>query len=599
MKDFKKFTIIALAGLGLFSCSDNEVLNPDSSLNAEIKDPVYMSFSLKTPGSRSATNSGSDDNYGSSTDGTEQGTDTENKVNRITIVLATVDDNEYITHTYAEIGDENMIQSASDWYIVKFSAQALNEHAGKNIHVFMFCNHAGNLVNTTTWSSDQTFSLTNAADTTPWADTGIYMSNAEAITSTQVTLPTLEGWDQHKTPANPFSLGEVRVERSVARFDIKPGGDVDNQKPHTYYVRIDTDGKQATATDDGDKLATITLTDVALINQSSQAYMLRRVSDNGLNTGNNLKIGGTEWFTAGTTTAQATGNFVVDVDAVAKQAYPAEDNTALYNTFHYHLTAPSTWVWTQLAELTTPDNTIEPSGVAGYNRWRYTMENTIPAASATDLTSAQKKGITTGVVFKGKLELKSDIDATTYVSLKTAFENKNPLFVFENQLIGDFSMLKVKAEAKDDNGELLWPNLTAAYLSVDWMNYFAGKEITDHGLAANPGGDYGVETPGNADFTVYTYEENYGYPVYYYYYNRHNDNGNDEVMGIMEFGVVRNNVYKLMVEDILLYGHPSPDAPDEDPDPENPEDPNEDDNQYVKVLVKVLPWVVRVNNIQF
>ena len=40
------------------------------------------------------------------------------------------------------------------------------------------------------------------------------------------------------------------------------------------------------------------------------------------------------------------------------------------------------------------------------------------------------------------------------------------------------------------------------------------------------------------------------YEMYYCYWNRHNDNNDPNLMGPMEFAVVRNNVYKLMVNKI-------------------------------------------------
>ena len=103
----------------------------------------------------------------------------------------------------------------------------------------------------------------------------------------------------------------------------------------------------------------------------------------------------------------------------------------------------------------------------------------------------------------------------------------------------------------------------------------------------------------NAGFTVY--EPNNGvYEVFYYYWNRHNDNKKNATMGVMEFAVVRNNVYKLCVDSIARYGHPSPADPDPtDPDPEEPNEPDEEENFYFTVTVKVLPWVVRVNHIEF
>ena len=106
------------------------------------------------------------------------------------------------------------------------------------------------------------------------------------------------------------------------------------------------------------------------------------------------------------------------------------------------------------------------------------------------------------------------------------------------------------------------------------------------------------------NFTIYQVENNgtsqapeWGYYCYYFYWNRHNDNGNNALMGPMEFATVRNNVYKLAVTKIGRLGHPT--VPENDPDPIEPDDPDEEESVYMSVEVEVLPWVVRVNNIEF
>lgn len=91
--------------------------------------------------------------------------------------------------------------------------------------------------------------------------------------------------------------------------------------------------------------------------------------------------------------------------------------------------------------------------------------------------------------------------------------------------------------------------------------------------------------------------EGWGYYCYYFYWNRHNDNNQSGRMGRMEFATVRNNVYKLSVTGIGKLGHPR--IPAYDPDPVDPNDPDEEPVDYITVKVEVLPWVVRVNNIEF
>jgi hypothetical protein len=90
---------------------------------------------------------------------------------------------------------------------------------------------------------------------------------------------------------------------------------------------------------------------------------------------------------------------------------------------------------------------------------------------------------------------------------------------------------------------------------------------------------------------------------YYEYYIRHFSNDDDSVMGIMEFGIVRNNSYELTITGISmspysgLPGNPGdidPDGPD--PDPEvipDPDDPDESQNIYIDMKVNVRPWIVR------
>ncbi len=79
--------------------------------------------------------------------------------------------------------------------------------------------------------------------------------------------------------------------------------------------------------------------------------------------------------------------------------------------------------------------------------------------------------------------------------------------------------------------------------------------------------------------------------MYYFYYNRHNTNGNNSVMGSNEFGVVRNNVYKLKVTKVGSFGDPE--------FPDDPNDPDEEEKAYFTVSCLVMPWTVRVNDIEF
>ena len=80
-----------------------------------------------------------------------------------------------------------------------------------------------------------------------------------------------------------------------------------------------------------------------------------------------------------------------------------------------------------------------------------------------------------------------------------------------------------------------------------------------------------------------------------YYYTteiKHFDNGDNAVMGNMEFAIMRNNIYSLSVSDINEIGDPFVDP--------TPNIPDETENRAaLDVTVHILPWIVRYNDIEF
>ena len=238
---------------------------------------------------------------------------------------------------------------------------------------------------------------------------------------------------------------------------------------------------------------------------------------------------------------------------------------------------------------------------------------------------AQRHGISTGVVFKGKMIATSDApqamkeainnatgnsstDAILYAYGNNLFvrwkevrdyaiENKSTNLAFYNIVFGAANTVDVKKGTGDDYTGAIYSNdiQSPDYLWDKWFNN--SKNDTDLKNFKKAATD--------AQFTLYQSApdeddkvENKGcYYCYYYYWNRHNDNGKPSEMGPMEFAVVRNNVYKLAVTNISKLGHPR--ISENDPDPVDPEDPDESGDVYLKLSVEVLPWVVRVNNIEF
>lgn len=346
---------------------------------------------------------------------------------------------------------------------------------------------------------------------------------------------------------NAYSANEVTLPSDLAPY-TQPNTPLSLGAHTVERSMARFDYKQADAFDMGAGL-TLTLTEAALINQSKAHYMFRRVTAGSDATATGAVVGGVEIPT----------NWVVDTDWSSKVAA----------NFDAQLSAPSSWTWTSLASLTADDNYE-----GDYKIWCYAKENTIPGIDN------QKHDVSTGVVFKA--ELAAGEGASTEV--KAAMAAKKRIYVFNNVLYGAWSDVKAAAEAGTD------ATLQAAYNQ-------AAATIADP--ATEPKGAAAAA----AGFTGYSPKDG-KYYNYYYYWNRHNDNLDNNVMGIMEFAVVRNNVYKLAVNSINRFGHPTPPDPtnpdpDPDPDPVDPDDPDESVNYYFNVTVKVLPWTVRINNIIF
>lgn len=413
--------------------------------------------------------------------------------------------------------------------------------------------------------------------------------------------------------------GAISVERSVARFDFKDASPGNN----TYDVVTDPE-------DDSKYIIQIQLTKMALVNMSKQFYYLRRVSPNGKN--ENTTLCGTE----------TSANYVVDTDTddkiggescniIKNNTYADHFNFCLGHTYPedgvtkwaIDPTAREQWYTSTISDVLkgTEDNPDWNGTTGDYRIWRYVIENTIP-----DDVDYQVNGISTGIVFKGQMiavgedDVEEDKKSSLYKALTKATGNPavDPiLYVFDKQIYVSWTEVRaaaieqaqgsplydavfgtpkddvIPAVAEGDKPAVYSNDETSAdYLWNAWHNVEGGK--TEANLKA-----FKKAATGN-DFTIYESsidEGKAGYYCYYFYWNRHNDNGNNGIMGPMEFDVVRNNVYKLAVTGIRKLGHPR--VTENDPDPVDPENPDEDGDVYLSVSVKVLPWVVRINNIEF
>ena len=525
------------------ACSDEVDLSANNEESTEEStSQVFMQFNLELPEvSRSTTQIG-----GGSDAGVEIGKDYENQVSEVLVVITDATEGSTYDKFIAKSSVVTPSSANNTTYVVPFKTTELTSSAGKSVNVYVYCNPTEELTKATTFDVNKDYyTLTDATNATIWTKNKFLMTNADK--DYKRTLPA--NLDNYKVESNPFDLETIKVERAAARFDYKSS--VDDET----YTLMGEDGKAE---------VTVTLTDMALVNLSKEFYYLRRVSDDGTST--NAAIGGTETNT----------NYVVDTDYDWKSGSTITDYSDHFFYVYNQNSGSADYTWTSISSLTSEDNDESwNSGEnandkrKGYKIWRYATENTIPKGTDDGL---QKKGITTGVVFKGEIKGVSD-------DMKALLNGTNTVYVFDNILWGTWDNVKTAAaEVKEsDKTTLANPSLAAAYNKAK-DNYTDAKAVA-------------------AGFTIFKPNADKKYEVLYYYWNRHNDNKNNGSMGPMEFAVVRNNVYKLSVTGVNKFGHPT--NPDDDPDPENPGDPDEEDDVYFRVAVEVLPWVVRINNIEF
>lgn len=625
----------------LFSACSSDDPVPGTGQEDPVDDggKVYMNIDITSTtanGSRSTTNPG-DNDYVSS-DEEEEGQDYENKISNIMVAIVGTKsgkDNCFIAKWTKEFasGSEMGIGGAGTNITADFNRSAFlthyNNHSGESglesVKVYVICNY-DNTINDKVgtagvgkgleWitapesnTNQDKGIISNATSdgkvVSYWDQNKILMTN---YSSYPTTIPTKDQLDSNEfnSPSNAFSLtavnGPILVERAVARFDYAPfystssenGAKInpDNNKDVYYVLTKEQKG------DDGSTVIQpeiqIRLTRMALVNMSKKFYLFRRVSDDGTNrekntTGqeNNLVIGGREIDNGATTNPYV--NYVVDPEWSFKSNIAGKTDDEFKSRFHYWVNdivisstgaiANSSWDGINISSLTGDKEIVDKN----YYKWRYVTPNTIPGPNQ------QKAGISTGVVFKAQISATSET-----VGIGAKMKNKQDIFAYGGKLLGSWGDVIAIVDAGKDQDVVVAYNAAIAKdpsLAKDTWND-ATLTLSDDQTAAVV----------DAKFAKYGYVENdgsgnAGYFCYYYYWNRHNDNGNPGEMGPMEFGVVRNNVYKLAVTSIKRLGHPF--RPGNDPDPVKPEDPDEESELYMTVSVKVMPWTKRVNFIEF
>ena len=532
MKNFK-LALLLVSGLWLTSCVyDQEidsVKKPDPKPDTNIT-TAYFNVNL------APTASVRDDII-------ENGNEEENAVKNALLVFTDKDD-KFIA--YGELEGKissglNETTGTKATFKVE-NAQLTNLLSGDNqdVNVFVICNYPYYIINDLSEGEDIQQVLTYTGTNSYWSDSdGFLMSNSE-YTPTTIDIQGAKN-GQYSSAASAYSLGSVKVQRVVARFDIAPPSSV---------------------TQGIDKIK-VTFTGASLINISQNFYLFKEVS----NVTPSSSSVDAEW----TKFLVENGNYVRDPKGYEKISEQPNYSTLFINPANSSnsqlggLTMKS--FSTLQSEGNKDSNDVQlPSGASqrDYYIFEYCTPNSIPDASE------QNVGNTTGIVFEAELSSED---------IKDMKENKS-VIAYNGTIYGSKSTIEglLSDQSEKDQKTI---NMLNAYKAAT-----EGKTSDEDVLTA-------LKSPSASGFTVYTPDDNKKYKCYYIYWNKHRENNTSDIIP-MEYGVVRNNIYKLAVTKVNSLGHPGYYKPD--PTAKLKSDTSD---EYFSVDVQILPWNVKVNDIEF
>lgn len=402
------------------------------------------------------------------------------------------------------------------------------------------------------WSGKPTMTLGSVCDyiqTAAWSSSGSGYSDF-VMTSAAVSAFTLES----NTKENP-ATATVYLERMAARIDYQA---------EASYI----------CTDPVYPDATVEIVGAGIVNNlSAGSYILKRVADD---------VSGTNMSYMGNETTDAGGvatNYVIDPWTSEKTAAnnsftvggaSGQPASALYGTWFPESSTDPNW-WADYAKPGTPVS----DGTMVWQRIGYTMENTTASAEAGTRYS-------TGVVFKAVFHPQG---VANYMDGETFFALGTHLFASMEDMMtyvygADFMTFDAKIEAcatwddvrnfaaslldNDPSGYKAYllkqaetqQDITSVKNSLKWGAYML--EICGYSSSL-AGGVFDVTVDQNNVVTrealqpygVRTYEDAM---CYYTWWVRHCNDNDDTRKGVMEYAIVRNNIYKLTVRSIYSIG---------------------------------------------
>ena len=354
--------------------------------------------------------------------------------------------------------------------------------------------------------------------------------------------------DKNGKFAHYYKSEDVTIEKGVV-VDVKVEnkvGNFDASKPITF---------QYEAADAANTTWFVKIEEYALVNLSKSVYNVRHTTFNGTAVQFGTLTGSNYLYTPNWTTGINDATFDEDGN------FKTGDNT-------------SNWFYNRLADVSTASKVAEPTQF--FQTFASSMSGTNDEQGVTGDGDKQHKEPLSpiGDLLAYCLENSTDVDHQRH-ALSTGI-------VFMAKIYSDPSC------DEDDAIQTLYRY--AGHLFTTIADIQKAYNVTP---VAGAKGLEGLTENSDADALKAAGVVKYAGNTCYYYSTeiKHWDNGNPEVLGNMEFAIMRNNIYSLAVTGINIIGDPYVDP--------IPSTPNEVLDTYLNIEAKIEPWIVRYHDIEF
>lgn len=662
MRNLKYFSLLLAAGM-FAACSDNLDVDQENGAGGGNKTPAYLTISIANNGNSTRANTGTDDGSAEDSGLSNAGTANENKVNTILLVALSEDESNGLAKLYAAGTEGNVSDWTTNTAGTYTTDETLKLSVGTYKILVVanpYANFVSGITETTEIAkvrelydkitegkyvpAEDVTTADAAAAVLANDDKGVMMGNKAEVT---VELK------EENTPEHP-ATATVDIERAVSKITFRKKAAADGMGDNVYEVpvsagtvkaktvqgKINADDPEVTLNVAYDICSPTPNTVYVLVNgvdktttvygapeQGSDVYRLltaKTQEEYNQGTAENKEA----WYVVKDTSkpweslnyqfdeeSATAGNWYVKIEGYALTNLSKEQNHVRHigdghgistpfgtlNGNNYLITpywadkngvtfgaggnftgnpATTTWFYNTLAAVSdeSANLTIEADGTFKNGAVAATYYRALP-------TTDENPGTVTGGTGSSNPEVGA--------KMAYCFENSTDI---DHQTHGlstgiSFVARMYKNKACTEEIETLY--------QYNGYNFESLKAIGEAFGANTPEAILNLITKETKQETI-TKEEleaanikKYSDNICYYYTTeiKHFDNGNNNTLGNMEFAIMRNNIYSLAITNITKIGDPIVDP--------TPETPNETKEAALKVSVKIIPWIVRYNDIEF